>query len=131
MAAAIWKQVEGVEIKSAGVYASRGADMSYHAQRALEEKGIDTQHASQPVTRELLEWAHLVLTMTNSHKQALVQAFPDTRSKVYTYAEYATPENPFDIADPYGGSLQDYQFTLYQLQELQQKILVRLANATD
>lgn len=126
MAAAIWKQVEGVEIQSAGVYASFGSEMSLHAQRALSEKGIDADHVSQPVTRELLEWADLVLTMTTSHKQALLQAFPDYATKVHTYAEYAQPEQSFEIADPFGGTLQDYQFTLYQLEQLKDNLLNRL-----
>lgn len=126
MAAAIWRELEGVEIQSAGVYASHGADMSYHAKQALAEKGVDASHASQPVTADLLDWADVVLTMTTSHKHALLHAFPENRDKVHTYSEFADPENAFEIADPFGGNLQDYQFTLYQLEQLQQKALRRL-----
>lgn len=127
MAAAILKQ-QGFEVQSAGVYASHGSPMSYHAQVALEAEGINPDHASQPVTAELLDWADIILTMTSSHKQLLLSSFPQMASKVYTYSEYAAPDNPFEIADPFGGTLQDYQFTLYQLKELQAKLLERIEN---
>lgn len=126
LAAAIWKNIDGIEIQSAGIYANHGSEMSYYAKQALTEKGIDANHSSQPVSLDLLEWADIALTMTSQHKQLILQTFPQMADKVHTYTEFADPENPFEIADPYGGTLQDYQFTLYQLQELQPKIIDRL-----
>ncbi|MFC4354119.1 low molecular weight protein arginine phosphatase [Chryseomicrobium palamuruense] len=130
MAAAIWRE-QGIEVQSAGVHAAHGAPMSHFAQQALAEKGLPAEHSSQPVTAELLEWADVVLTMTSSHKEAILYRFPHVEDKVYTYAEYAAPDNPFEIADPFGGTLQDYQFTLYQLEELQKQMLMRLEKNSD
>lgn len=130
MAAALWR-AEGVEVQSAGVHAAHGAPMSTYAQQALADKGLPVDHASQPVTEELLEWADLVLTMTSSHKEAILYRFPHIEDKLFTYAEYASPDNPFEIADPFGGTLQDYQFTLYQLEELQKQMRLRLETNSD
>lgn len=130
MAAAIWR-AEGMDVQSAGVHAAHGAPMSPYAKQALKEKGLPTDHASQPVTKELLDWADIVLTMTSSHKEAILHRFPHVDAKLFTYAEFATPDNPFEIADPFGGTLQDYQFTLYQLQELQKQMRTRLDSYSD
>jgi protein-tyrosine-phosphatase len=77
-----------VEAKSAGLFASAGSAASKYAAAILERKGITEEHVSQPVTDELLEWADLILTMTQSHKNTLIQQFPEFEEKVHTLKEY-------------------------------------------
>ncbi|MFT9849144.1 low molecular weight protein arginine phosphatase [Aneurinibacillus sp. REN35] len=77
------------EAKSAGLFASAGSAASGHAAAILERKGITEKHMSQTVTDELLDWADLIITMTQSHKNTLLQQFPDCQEKVYTLKEYA------------------------------------------
>jgi protein-tyrosine phosphatase len=94
----------GFQVGSAGVAALPGAPASPNALEVLDQAGIDlTGHASQPVTEQLVAWADLVLTMTSRHLSAVVGAFPDSSSKV----QLLCPEG--DVADPFGGSLRDYQ----------------------
>jgi protein-tyrosine phosphatase len=77
-----------VEAKSAGLFASAGSAASKHAVTILERQGITEKHSSQAVTAELMEWADLVMTMTESHRNTLLQQFPEFREKVYTLKEY-------------------------------------------
>ncbi|WP_028784115.1 low molecular weight protein arginine phosphatase [Thalassobacillus devorans] len=90
MAEALLKKNNGnVNVKSAGVFASKGAPISGGARQVLEEAGVEVNHQSQPVTPELLEWADLVLTMSEQHKQSLAMQYDQWQDKYYTLKEYA------------------------------------------
>ncbi len=80
-----------VEVRSAGVAAMVGSSASPQAISVLKEKGIDHQHRSQSTTEELLQWAEWIFTMTTSHKQMLIQQYPQFAEKMYTLKEYASP----------------------------------------
>jgi protein arginine phosphatase len=79
-------------VKSAGVFAGNGAVMSSNASHALLERKIKENHQSQGVSDYLVEWADLILTMTESHKHALVGRWPDSVNKTYTLKEYVMDE---------------------------------------
>ncbi|RAL23326.1 low molecular weight protein arginine phosphatase [Thermoflavimicrobium daqui] len=81
-----------IQVKSAGVAAMDGMQASNHAQDVLQEKGVKQEHRSQKVSKDLLEWADYVLTMTMSHKQTLIQLFPEYTDKIYTLKEIAQPD---------------------------------------
>jgi protein arginine phosphatase len=75
-------------VKSAGVYAGNGAVMSSNASKALSEMKIKDTHQSQAITDYLISWADLILTMTENHKFAVVNKWPDAVNKTYTLKEY-------------------------------------------
>jgi protein-tyrosine phosphatase len=79
-------------VKSAGVFAGNGAVMSSNASHALLERKIKENHQSQGVSDYLVEWADLILTLTESHKHALVGRWPDSVNKTYTLKEYVMDE---------------------------------------
>jgi protein arginine phosphatase len=110
------------DAKSAGVFAMPGESASKNAIVALENKGINFNHSSQPISEDLLQWSSNVLTMTNSHKHVLVSQFPQYKDKVFTIHEYVSGENR-DISDPYSGSLTVYENTLNELEELIKQVI--------
>ncbi|WP_170105586.1 low molecular weight protein arginine phosphatase [Desmospora activa] len=78
-----------LEVKSAGVSALPGVAASSPAVEVLAEKGINNRdHRSQPMTKELLKWADLVLTMTRSHHQWLIHSYPEAVDKAHTLKEW-------------------------------------------
>ncbi|PYZ96095.1 hypothetical protein CR205_17145 [Alteribacter lacisalsi] len=83
------------DVKSAGMYGMPGMGLSQGSRNALDERNIPHSHQSQTVTEELLDWADLVLTMTQDHKRRLIEQFPHMNKIVYTLKEYAydTSEN--------------------------------------
>ncbi len=94
-------------VASAGVWAFGGRPASVFAVEEMRERGIDMRaHRSQPVTRELVETADLVLAMTRNHVEALEVAFPDQAAKVHLLSTVVGRGH--DIADPYGGSRTEY-----------------------
>ncbi|MDY0394241.1 low molecular weight protein arginine phosphatase [Virgibacillus halophilus] len=91
MAEALLKEkLQGAQVKSAGIFASMNQRMSHHAASALQQKNIHSDHRSKPVTRELLHWADLVLTMTTGHKQSLIMQFPEFQDRYFTLKEYVS-----------------------------------------
>ncbi|MEW9671213.1 low molecular weight protein arginine phosphatase [Ammoniphilus sp. 3BR4] len=115
-----------VEIKSAGVAAASGTPASAHTATILKNRGVELEHASQPVTPELVKWADLILTMTYSHKQVVNRQFPEAQEKVFTLKEYIGEMGDLDVMDPFGGSLEVYRETESELEmallKLKQKI---------
>lgn len=94
---------------SAGVAAWDDAPASKQAVEAMNECGIDLSgHRARILTPDLVNAADLVLTMTGSHKQAVLALVPEAMGKVYTVREFADEGNG-DIADPYGAPVGIYQ----------------------
>jgi L-threonylcarbamoyladenylate synthase len=86
-----------IEVCSAGVAAGTGSAASPQTLEVLRERGIDlSAHQSRMLTPEMVDRADVVLTMTPSHAQAVMQIAPDSAHKVFPI----DPLNP--IADPIG-----------------------------
>lgn len=128
MAEAILKarNIENIDVRSAGIYAVDGAEMSLNGQKVLEKEGVPFTHSSAAMNESLIDWADLVLTMTASHKQAIIFAFPQAISKVHMYKEFATPEHVQDVSDPYGGDLRTYEHTFQELHTLTDELVKKL-----
>ncbi|TQR18097.1 low molecular weight protein arginine phosphatase [Psychrobacillus soli] len=128
MAEAILKDrnLENINVRSAGIYATDGGEMSLNGQKVLKKENISFTHESAALKESLVDWADLVLTMTASHKQAIIYAFPQAISKVYMYKEFVTPENMQDVSDPYGGNLRTYEHTFLELHTLTDGLVKKL-----
>ncbi|MFD1391514.1 low molecular weight protein arginine phosphatase [Alkalibacillus flavidus] len=105
-----------IDVQSAGVSANHGQAANDHAIQALDANGIGIDHISQPVTRELLNWADLVLTMTSQHKEALKLEYTRFDDKIFTLKEYVD-EPSHDIADPIGLDVATYEHTREELEK--------------
>lgn len=120
------KNIAGIDVKSAGVYAANGVPASQHAQRVLEEQSISHAHQSSTLTSEMVEWATYIFTMTDSHKEAVVGMFPGAKGKTFTLKEYAGNEVERDIIDPFGGSLEMYRKTYLDIYENIEKMVKKI-----
>lgn len=97
-----------IKVLSAGLYATSELLASTGAQAAMANRGLDlTIHRSRQLLPEFVQAADLVLSMTESHKRALIQKLPDAAGKTYTLAEYADARE--DVHDPFGGSSETYE----------------------
>ena len=77
---------------------------------ALKKVGLDISgHRSQPVTQEMLDRAHLILCMTESHRAMIqVQADP-LPPRLHLFREFMPGEVEREIGDPFGGPLALYE----------------------
>lgn len=127
MAEAILKSMElpGVNVRSAGLFAG-GGSISKNAHSVLSDEGIDFDHWSRSVEAEDIRWASLILTMTASHKEMLINQYPQSADKVFTLKEYVDGFAG-DVSDPYGGPESVYRRTFEELKallaRLQRKLL--------
>lgn len=109
------KQLPHVHVRSAGIFALDGGEMSEHAKQTLDHHCISHTHISRTVTLENLQWADIVLTMTVAHRDIIVQNYPQIAHKTFTLKEYVAPYSALDVSDPYGGDMSVYVQTYTEL----------------
>lgn len=113
------KKYPTYEVKSAGVYAAKDEPANPNAIKALEKFNISLHHSSKQVTSDLMDWADIILTMTEQHKQLLVMRYPNHQEKCFTLKEYALETAhssvSYDVSDPFGGDLSVYEQALQEL----------------
>lgn len=106
-----------VWVASAGVYAEDGYRASAHAVTTLGGRGMDlSAHRSRPMTAQMLAEADMVLVMEEAHRRSLFHLEPQHLAKIFLLTEMAGGHD--DVADPYGGPLEEYEFTADLLEEL-------------
>jgi len=112
-------QDRGILVQSAGISAGMGSQASPEAVEVLGSQGIDlSAHESQPVTEQLIRHADVIWTMTRSHRQALVEQWPEAAARCAVFSLDAR-----DIADPIGGPVEYYRRCAEQIKgELQRRI---------
>jgi protein-tyrosine phosphatase len=94
----------GVLVISAGVAAAVGGPASAQAVTAMQQRGLDlSQHESQPVSDVLVRLADHILTMTHGHREMVLSRWPEAARKT----ELLRCDGG-DVADPIGGSVDEY-----------------------
>jgi protein arginine phosphatase len=120
------KNIDGIEVKSSGIFAINGGDASTNAKQVLVENKIEHQHQSNSLTHKEVEWATLILTMTSSHKAAIVVNFPAAAQKTFTLKEFIGKDVDVDVSDPFGGDIDMYRNTFNELEKLIDAAILRL-----
>ena len=118
-----------IQVESAGTSADAGLPMSLAMEIILQEQGIDSAHQSQRVTWDLLDWADLVLTMTQTQKLMLRSQIPQMAGKLATLNEYSGNTSQPDIEDPYGCDLDSYRRCAQEIETACDRLLNKLRAA--
>jgi len=96
---------------SAGVMAGYGTPASRYAVKAMNELGVDiSPHRSQPVTRDLVEDAELLVVMTRGHHDILLANYPQAAGKIALLKSFDPNSTDEDVMDPIGLSLDVYRY---------------------
>jgi protein-tyrosine-phosphatase len=96
------------EVSSAGTWGVDGRPASEHAITVMAERGIDiSEHRARTVTGSDVAEADLILVMSGEHQQLLENTWPQYKWKIYRLSEMAGKRR--DIADPYGGPIEEYR----------------------
>ena len=110
-------KLKNVEVRSAGIYALEGGEMSENAKSVLDAEQTAVNHRSKVVSKDDLQWADLILTMTSAHKELVLQSYPEVQAKIFTLKEYTAPYTSKDISDPFGGDYHQYKQTFQELNQ--------------
>jgi protein-tyrosine-phosphatase/tRNA A37 threonylcarbamoyladenosine synthetase subunit TsaC/SUA5/YrdC len=102
----------GVTVISAGTAASLGCPAAENAVEIMQQQQLDlSQHESQPLNEQIVKRADLIITMTRSHREAILQEWPEARDRTYTLSN-----NRADVSDPIGGPLEQYRRCAEQIE---------------
>lgn len=112
------KNLKGVEVKSAGIFAVNGGAASIHAKEVLKENQIPCGHQSTMLTDKEVSWATYILTMTAMHKATIISRYPDAAEKTFTLKEFSGETENLDVTDPFGGNIDTYRATFQELNDL-------------
>jgi protein-tyrosine phosphatase len=105
------------KIESSGVWDLEDQPAALNTQLVLEERGIDlNEHVSRTVTGTILSEFNLVLVMEDNHKEVLKLAFPEYTNHIYMLSEMVG--EIFDIVDPIGRSLADFEETALEMERI-------------
>ena len=103
----------GVEIMSAGIAARSGGRPSPEAVGIMREYGLDlSSHMSQPMSERVVRHADLILTMTRSHRDMVLNQWPEAVSRTRLLCVDA-----LDVSDPIGGSVDVYRSCANQIDD--------------
>jgi protein-tyrosine-phosphatase len=105
------------QIQSAGTWAEPGRPATQLSQVVMRRRNIDLSgHRSRLIDSDLLAAASVIMVMTRHHQEAIQAEFPGIQHKVYLLSQLV--DRSFDIEDPYGGSLDDYELCATDLQNI-------------
>jgi protein-tyrosine-phosphatase len=113
---------------SGGALAHEGQSASENAIIVMGKRGIDiSSHRARQISEELLQ-ADLILTMTNGHKQYILNQFPDARDRVFVLDDFVGGAGE-DITDPFGGDVLAYETVAEEIKSKLERLLDRLENS--
>ena len=117
MAEAVAKSVfpeDKYEIISRGISVYANGPASANAQQAVKNAGLDlSEHQSKQITEEDIKTSDVIFTMTNAHKQMLMNVCARYGKPIFSLAEFVGSTE--DVSDPYGGSLEVYEKCFKQI----------------
>jgi protein-tyrosine-phosphatase len=116
-----------VRVRSAGTWALEGQPASAYALQVMAERDLDI--SVHNLTQADVDEADLILVMTLRHKEAIAQDFDRSDGKVHLLSAMAGP--PYDIQDPYGGSIIEYRHTATELADLIERGYPRVMELLD
>jgi tRNA threonylcarbamoyl adenosine modification protein (Sua5/YciO/YrdC/YwlC family) len=101
----------GIVVISAGIAAAPGCPPAAEAVQVMREQGLDlSRHEAQPLTEQLVRHSDLIIAMTQSHLQSIVDRWPEAAGRTHLIM----PERN-DVADPIGQSVGAYRHCAAQL----------------
>ncbi|MBD3427236.1 MAG: low molecular weight protein arginine phosphatase [Candidatus Omnitrophica bacterium] len=99
-----------VEVRSAGTMGINGMSPSPQAVKVLSDEGMDAEDLkSTGLTRDLIEWADLILVMEPMHKVRILEEVPEAEGRVQYLATFDPDKNDVVIPDPIGRPVAFYR----------------------
>jgi protein-tyrosine phosphatase len=124
------RAAEFAMVRSAGIAAAPDLRASAHSITVCREQGIDISgHRSQPLNRERIDDADLLLVMEEHHRDAIVRLARGAADRTFVLSEFATGgrvESPRGVPDPIGLGLDDYRRVYDEINDTIERALPRI-----
>lgn len=111
-------RAESIWIASAGTHARGGVPADERVRRVALELGASLEsHRSQPLDRELVERADIIVAMDDVNATYVAATFPEAAGKIHLLGELAPLEGDSspEIPDPYFASDEDLELTMKRI----------------
>lgn len=119
-----------IEIQSAGTAGFAAEPASSQASTVMAEMGYPaSSHQARRLTKDMVNRASLILTMTENQRAEIIKLIPQAKDKVFLLKEYAQAEagnlysNNMDIMDPFGHSVEYYRICAGEIAPLVSRAL--------
>jgi protein-tyrosine-phosphatase len=126
--------IVNVHVSSAGIGAMNGMMATPYAIEAARNWNVDiSNHQARQLTRELIEQSDLILAMASEHVETVLKKAPNAGKKTFMLKAFPTPySSPQErIQDPIGGTLDEYNQTFLELDEILRRIVNRIIELSD
>ncbi len=115
-----------IQVWSAGLSTHDDLPASPQAIEAMKEEGIDISlHRSSHLRDRHISGADLILTMTASQRDNILDRFPNKSAYIYTLGEF-TGDEAGEVLDPYGQDMETYRRSLSQLKLLVDRLINKI-----
>ncbi len=115
---------------SAGIMAIEGIPPTDKAILCMAKLEIDiSNYESKPISREIINNASIILTMTNHQRDFLMKFFPVANNKIFLFRIYCNDNHYIEnqeIEDPYGKTTMFYKGICYQLKQDIKRLLIKI-----
>lgn len=120
------KAGSGVVIRSAGLETTPGKPAHSHARTVAQQQQLSLNgHVTRLVHGNLLVESDLIVVMEIRQKDRLHRLYPETKGKVVLLG-YFNPAGPIEIADPFGGPIEEFQQCFVQVKQACDTLASRL-----
>lgn len=117
-----------IEVYSCGIFAEDGDMPTFNAIEAIKEYDVDLKlHRATNIRNSKIEDMDIILCATVSHKNNVINMYPNLKDKIFTIKEYADyDKNDLDIPDPWGYDIETYKFCASTISKCLNKIIDKI-----
>ena len=114
-----------IEVSSAGICAETGTYATYYAISVAKNYDVDlSTHRATNLSEVKIEEIDLVLCMTKSHVQYILENIPNCSNKVFTLKDYVhMNKHSSDIMDPWGYDQSIYEHCISEINNCLEKLI--------
>jgi len=108
-------------VRSAGLSVIYGSKLSFETTEVIKRAGLKFRHTPTQLNQKLVDWADLILTMTNDHAEAIISA--TNKNNVFSLGQFV---GTHDVSDPFMRGMSAYNHTFYELNDYTDKLMEKL-----
>ncbi len=116
--------------RSCGIAAERFFTVPAPVMKVLASHGVpEFEHVAQLVGRDLLGWADVALALTEEHRDAILDLYPEFTDKVHVLRQHVGLPDP-NIEDPIGQKEEVYEACCAKIRESIEALIKKRSGET-